>query len=253
LTAQDEAETFSSTVTIYDSLGARHNLTLNFRPVDTNADGFLDQWTYDATLPGAEVTGGVAGTPFSIGTGTLVFGPNGQITLPGANVALAIPGWNNGAGAQTVDWRLYDPTSGAGNLTGFAGPSASSSANQDGYGVGRLRTLTIDQDGLIDGVFTNGVTLQMARFALAVFNNPNGLLKNGENTFLETNGSGVATIGTANTGGRGTVSASTLELSNVDITQEFTDLIISERGYQANSRIITTTDQVMQEALNLKR
>jgi flagellar hook protein FlgE len=252
-TPQNEAEAFSTTVTIFDSLGAQHDLTLNFTPVDTNADGHLDQWNYAATVNGAEVTGGTAGTPFSVGTGTITFGPNGQLTAPGANVTLAIPGWSNNASAQNVNWQLFDPTTGAGQVTGFDGASATSSANQDGYGVGRLQTLTIGADGLISGVFSNGVTLQMARFAMAVFNNPNGLLKNGQNSFLETNGSGVATIGTANTGGRGQISASTLELSNVDVTEELTNLIISERGYQANSRTITTTDQIMQEALNLKR
>lgn len=252
LTAVDEAETFSTTITTYDSLGAAHNLSLNFRPVDTNADGVRDQWTYTVTAPGAEVVGGTAGTPFTIGSGTMTFDASGQLTAPAANVTLATPAWTNGAGAQNIDWQMFD-AAGAGIITGFSGPSAVSSTNQNGYSAGRLRTLTIDNDGLISGIFTNGVTLQLARFALATFNNPNGLLKNGGNTFLETNPSGQAIIGTANTGSRGQLTANALELSNVDITQEFTDLIISERGYQANSRIITTTDQVIQEALNLKR
>ena len=252
LTAVNEAETFATTITVYDSLGAAHNLTLNFTPVDTNADGVRDQWTYDVTAPGAEVAGGTAGTPFSIATGVITFDANGQLTAPAGNVTVTTPAWANGGAAQTIDWQLFD-SAGAGVLTGFSGPSAVSSTNQNGYSAGRLRTLTIDNDGLIAGIFTNGVTLQLARFALATFNNPNGLLKNGGNTFLETNPSGQAIIGTANTGSRGQLTANALELSNVDITQEFTDLIISERGYQANSRIITTTDQVIQEALNLKR
>ena len=251
-TTINEAETFSTTVTVYDSLGARHNLTVNFTPVDTNADGKRDAWTYTATVPGEDVAGGTAGTPRTVGSGTISFGADGKLTSPTGNVTLAIPAWSNSAAAQNVEWRLFD-TAGSGNLSGFSGASATSSTTQNGYGVGRLRTLNIDQDGLVSGVFTNGVTLQLARFALATFNNPNGLLKNGQNSYLETNTSGVATIGGANSGGRGMIAASSLELSNVDITQEFTDLIVAERGYQANSRIITTTDQVIQEALNLKR
>jgi flagellar hook protein FlgE len=251
-TAVDEAGVFSTTMSVYDSLGARHNVTLSFRPVDTNADGIRDQWTYTATVPGDDVTGGTAGTPFQIGTGTVTFDSAGKLTSPSGPVTFNTPAWTNGAAGQAVEWRLFDDAN-AGTITGFAGPSATSSTNQNGYGVGRLRTLTIDQDGLMAGVFTNGVTLDMARFALATFNNPNGLLKNGMNSYLETNASGPATVGGANSGGRGMLSANSLELSNVDITQEFTDLIVSERGYQANSRIITTTDQIMQEALNLKR
>jgi flagellar hook protein FlgE len=253
LTALDESEEFPSSITVYDSLGARHNLTLNFRPVDTDADGFLDEWTYEVTVPGDEVTGGVAGTPFVIDSGTITFNGDGTLNTPSGNVTLNVPGWNNGAGAQAIDWRLFD-SAGSGIITGYAAnDSSTSTTNQDGYGVGQLRVLTVDQDGLISGVFTNGVTLQLARFALATFNNPNGLLKAGLNSYIETNSSGPATIGAANSGGRGITRANSLELSNVDITQEFTDLIISERGYQANSRIITTTDQVIQEALNLKR
>ena len=97
------------------------------------------------------------------------------------------------------------------------------------------------------------MNIELAQLALATFNNERGLLRNGQNTFLETNGSGSATIGGPNTGGRGATVSGSLELSNVDITEQFTDLIISQRGYQANSRIITTSDEVIQESLNLKR
>jgi flagellar hook protein FlgE len=251
-TTLNESEPFSSTVTVYDSLGTRHDLTVTYTPVDTDADGFLNAWTYQVTAPGDEVVGGTTGTPSVIASGTIAFDANGNLTTPSGNVSLTIPGWTNGAAPQTIDWRLYD-ANGAGSVTGYSGASATSSATQDGYSVGELRTLGIDTEGAVSGVFTNGVTLQLAALALANFNNPNGLLKSGGNGYLETIGSGPAAVGPARSGGRGSVSASSLELSNVDITQEFTDLIISERGYQANSRVITTTDQVIQEALNLKR
>ncbi len=248
----DEAETFSTSIAIYDSLGGRHNVTLTFTPIDTDADGKQDEWQYEVTAPGDEVSGGVAGTPFVLDSGTVDFDSDGQLIAPAGNVTITVPGWTNGAGAQDVTWELYDPQ-GDGIITGFSGPSAISSSNQDGYGLGVLRTLTIEQDGLISGLFTNGASLELARVALATFNNDSGLLRDGQNAFLETNTAGLATIGSPNSGGRGIVTANTLELSNVDVTQEFTDLIISQRGYQANSRIITTTDEVMQEALNLKR
>lgn len=251
-TAQNEAQPFTSTLTVYDSLGSRHNLTFTFTPVDTDANGVRDAWTYEVTGLGDEVAGGTPGTPVVLATGTMDFDAQGRLTTPAANVAIAIPGWQNGGAAQNVTWNLYDMNN-VGNVTGYAADSASTSSSQDGYGVGTLRTLSVDPSGLFSGVFTNGVTLELARVGLASFNNANGLVRNGQNTFIETNSSGAATIGGANQGGRGAVSSNSLELSNVDMTTEFTELIISERGYQANSRIITTTDSVIQEALNLKR
>jgi flagellar hook protein FlgE len=248
----DEAETFSTSLTVFDSLGARHVLTLNIRPEDTDADGMIDQWDYEITGVGDEIAGGTAGTPYVLSSGALTFDAQGQLTAGTGNVTVSVPGWSNGAATQDIEWRLFDDT-GDSLITGFAGTSSTSSSNQDGFSVGQLRTLIVDQDGVLSGVFTNGVTLQLARFALATFNNYNGLLKSGQNSFIETVASGQATIGAASSGGRGLVRANSLELSNVDITQEFTDLIVSERGYQANSRIITTTDSVIQEALNLKR
>lgn len=252
LTTAAEADVFSTTLTAFDSLGARHDLTLTFTPTDTNADGRLDQWNYQVTVDGAEVAGGTPGTPFVLASGSLVFDAAGQLVNPSGNVTFTTPTWTNGAAAQPMSWQLFDAT-GASTITGYDGASATSTVAQDGYSAGTLRTLVITNDGQVDGVFTNGSTLHIARVALATFNNPNGLLKAGFNGFLDSTSSGSATVGAANTGGRGAIAASSLELSNVDITQELTDMITAERGYQANSRIITTTDQVIQEALNLKR
>jgi flagellar hook protein FlgE len=246
LNAQAAAE-FSTTVTIYDSLGSRHDVQLRFTPTATPGT-----WDYEISVPGAEVATGTPGTPFVLGTGTVTFDPAGLLTVPAADVVIAIPAWANGAAAQSVTWTLYDP-SGAGLLTGFDSSSTVSASNQNGHGAGELRSLLIDQNGLVSGIFANGVNLELARVALATFNNENGLLRNGQNTLVETNASGSATIGGPNSGGRGATVSGSLELSNVDITQEFTDLIISQRGYQANSRVITTSDEVIQESLNLKR
>lgn len=252
LTTADEAEAFSTTLSVFDSLGARHDLTLKFTPADTDADGNLDGWDYEISTEGAEVAGGTAGTPSILASGSLAFDANGKLSSPSGNVAFTTPAWTNGAAAQPLSWELFD-AAGASMITGYAGASATSTVNQDGYSAGTLRTLVINNDGQVDGVFTNGSTLQLARLALATFNNANGLLKAGFNGYLEATASGSATIGAANSGGRGAIASNSLELSNVDITQELTDMITAERGYQANSRIITTTDQVIQEALNLKR
>ena len=248
----NEAETFSTTVPVYDSLGGRHDVNTTFTPVDTNADGTLDQWTYDITVDGGQVTGGTAGTPFSLASGVVQFDAQGQPTAPAGNVTFNIPAWSNGAAGQAVTWNVV-ASSGAANLTGFVGTSATSSVLQDGFGVGQLSFLTVDSGGLMAGVFTNGETTPLAQVALATFNSTNGLIAVGQNNYVESQSSGPPAVGVANTGGRGALVSGALELSNVDITSEFTDLIVTERGFQANSRIITTTDQIMQEALNLKR
>src|SRR5206468_59743 len=106
-------------------------------------------------VPGAEVTGGTAGTPFVLASGTMSFDSNGKLSSPSGDVTIAVPGWTNGAAAQSVVWQLFD-TAGASLVTGYDGQSSTSAVNQNGYSAGTLRTLTVDVDGLLDGVFTNG-------------------------------------------------------------------------------------------------
>lgn len=251
-TAGDESEQFTTGISVFDSLGAEHDLTIVFTPVDTDTDGVLDQWDYEVRIPSSDLQAPTT-TPFQVlDSGTMTFDGNGVLTAPTTNVPIAIPNYSNSASAQTVEWRVLD-SAGKPVVSGYAGPSAMEGLTQDGYGVGRIRALAVDSDGLISGVFTNGQTLELAQMAVASFNNPGGLLKFGQNGFTSSLGSGPAAIGIANTGGRGEVASKTLELSNVDITEQFTDLIVAERGYQSNSRVITTQDQLLQEAINIKR
>jgi flagellar hook protein FlgE len=251
--AINEAEIFSTGVTVYDSLGVEHDLTIVCTPVDTDADGRLDQWDWEARLPAADVAGATTPPDYHVvDTGTMTFDGSGQMTAPVGNITLSIPGWTNGAQAQDVEWQLFD-NEGDPAIKSFGAPSALDNFSQDGFGTGRLQALSINDFGLISGVFTNGQTLEIAQIAVANFNNAGGLLKAGNNLFMASLGSGPAAVGEANTGGRGSISARSLELSNVDITEQFTDLIVAERGYQSNSRVITTTDQIMQEALQIKR
>ena len=138
-------------------------------------------------------------------------------------------------------------------VTQFASPSTTKAYMQDGYGMGYLESFVIDDNGVITGSYTNGQKKDLAQVALAVFSNPGGLKKTGENFFVETNNSGLANIGTPETGGRGKINSGKLEMSNVDLAEQFTDMIVTERGFQANSRSITTADQMIQELLTLKR
>ena len=239
-------DTFTASVQIYDALGAVHTATVTYTNTAPGA------WGYDISVPGAEVTGGTPGTPFSIGTGNLTFGPTGTLTAPAADVVVTSPAWANGAAATNFTWDLID-ASGTPSLTGYAGTSATSSITQNGFAAGTVNPITIDPLGRIQATIGTGRTIVIAQLALGSFNNPQGLVKLGTNGFGESEASGIPNIGVATTGGRGSVFGSALEQSNVDIAQEFTQMILAQRGYQANSRSITVADELLVETLNLKR
>ena len=152
----------------------------------------------------------------------------------------------------TINFNLFD-ANGSPLLTGFASASTVSSSKQNGYAASGLSGFTIDSSGVITGTYNNGQSQALAQLAIANFPNAEGLQKYKGSTYVSFASSGEPSIGTAGTGGRGTISGSSLEQSNVDIAQEFTNLIVAQRGYQANSRIITTTDELYQEAINIKR
>ncbi|OGL44410.1 MAG: hypothetical protein A2161_04365 [Candidatus Schekmanbacteria bacterium RBG_13_48_7] len=236
---------YSTSITVHDSLGAAHIVTFNFKNTGPGA------WDYDITASGDESTGGTPGTPFSLTTGSLSFDADGKLTAPAANPVFTTPTWVNGANTQEITWSLYSDD-GSANLTGYASASTTSFASQNGFTSGTLSSVIIGPDGTIQGLFNNGETLSMAKLAIANFNNPKGLIKSGSNNYIRGN-AGEPAIGEAESGGRGGITGGALEMSNVDLAAEFTSMIVSERGYQANSRIITTSDEMMQEVLQLKR
>ncbi len=241
---------FTTTLQVVDSLGMGHLATVTYANTGPGA------WTYDITVPGAEITGGVAGTPFNIATGTLTFDALGQLaTVDGgapADVNIVTPTWTNGAAASTMAWDLVD-AAGTGLLTGFATPSSTSSITQNGATAARLQSITVDGEGNLVGTFGSGQSVKLAQVSMAVFNNPKGLVKLGANLYGGSQSAGIANIGTAATGGRGSLIGSALEQSNVDIALEFTRMILAQRGFQANSRTITVSDELLLETLNLKR
>lgn len=244
------AATFSSPVQIFDGLGGSHTAIVTYTKTAANT------WTYNLTTddPAAVVTQPV--------NRTLVFNSSGKLLSVGGvaipalppypNPAISIAGWTDGAGATALTWNLID-TQGNSTISQFASPSSTSNTVQDGYGAGTIRSLVVDQDGIITGNFSNGQTVPLSQVAISLFNNIQGLAKTGQNYWSETLASGSSSIGLANQGGRGSTLGANLELSNVDVAEEFTKLIVSQRGYQANSRIVTTADELLQETLNLKR
>jgi flagellar hook protein FlgE len=243
--------TFTSSAQIYDALGVAHVVTVNFAKTATNA------WTYTATVPGAQVTGGTAGTPSSIGTGTLTFNSTGKLSqvnaATAADVSITSPAWANGAAATNFSWDLID-TNGAASITSYAAPSATSSTTQNGSPTGAVSSIiTINASGQLIASFGIGRTVTVGQLALGTFNNPQGLVKLGTNLYSESEASGIPSTGTAGSGGRGTLIGNALEQSNVDIATEFTQMILAQRGYQANSKLITVADEMLVDTLNLKR
>jgi flagellar hook protein FlgE len=175
-----------------------------------------------------------------------------------ANVKVPMPaaGWKDGAlsasPANDMTWSLLD-ANGVPNLTGYAAVSQTSSLTQNGQASGMVSDVSIDSIGQIVATIGAGQTVVLGQLALANFNNPGGLQKLGSNAYGETAAAGIANIGIAGAGGRGTLIGSSIEQSNVDMAQEFTQMILAQRGYQANSKSITTADQLLQETLNLKQ
>src|SRR6185436_4447808 len=244
--------THTAAVHIYDSLGKPHVATILYTKTAT-----AGQWSYEVTVPSTEATGTAgttAGTVRIGATGTVTFNGLGVLTAPVADVSLAGPTtWTNGATVNAINWDIFTGTGTTASLTSYNAASTNSSITQNGSAAGQIENVTIAPDGTIMATFGAGQTVAVAQLALANFNNPKGLLKLGSSKYGESQAAGIANVGTAGSGGRGSLVGSALEGSNVDIAQEFTQMILAQRGYQANSKTITTSDELMQDTLNLKR
>ncbi|MDH3939237.1 MAG: flagellar hook-basal body complex protein, partial [candidate division Zixibacteria bacterium] len=240
----ETADTIHTTsINVYDSQGGRHTLTLEFYKSMTQ-----NRWEWTAGTLGSEtVTAG--------GSGFVSFNPDGSLNTfdynGGASAVTINP--NNGAANMSL---AFDPGS-VGNydgLTGFgSGNHTASITGQDGYGLGILEKITIDQSGNISGIFSNGVTRILAQLMLADFTNSGGLRKAGKSMYQPTANSGEPLSGVAGETIGASISSGALESSSVDIAQEFTGMITAQRGFQANARIITTSDSMLDELVNIKR
>jgi len=243
-------DTFSTPVTIYDSLGASHILTFTFTRATGTVSAMgapISNWDYSIGISAADVSGSA-----TLQTGTLSFDGTGTLISPAADVAgIAINGFTDGASNMTFDWKLFNGTTPV--VTQVAGASSTSSAQQDGSASGTLVNFSIGADGTVTGSFSNGRTAALGQIALAEFPDVQGLQRLGDNLFTESLASGQAVIGAPGTGGRGTLSGGALELSNVDIATEFANLIVAQRAFEANAKAVTTFDQITQDTINLKQ
>jgi flagellar hook protein FlgE len=230
---------------VYDSLGSTHDVTIEF---DKTGPG---TWTYTATVPQADVTGGTG--VFQLATGTLTFNGAGQLTAPGVDIVLTAPAtWANGAIGNNITWDITPPPADKPAITSFTGTSQIVNPDQNGAAAGAAGDISVGPDGTITVKFGQE-EVAVGQLALANFNNPKGLTKLGANRYGESQSAGLPNIGTPASGGRGTLTGSAIEQSNVDIATEFTQMILAQRGYQANSRTITVSDEVLVETLQLKR
>lgn len=244
----------ATTARFFDAQGGEHNVTIQFfNRADLSpagADGAVSEWDWrvlDST--GAEIansdgTGGLTAQP------TLRFDPTGKIIEPATPPVVTVDDGDPLEFTVTFDFSTMSQLKTVQN-----GKPVSQVAldNQDGFPPGSLQSFSVSQDGLITGLFTNGLTRPLGQLALAIFPNPGGMERVGNNLWRASDNSGIPVVGTPRSGGRGIVNSGFLEQSNVDIGNEFTDLIVTQRGFQANTRVVTTVDEMLQDLIQMKR
>lgn len=262
--------TWQTSFNIYDEFGQQHDLNVSF----TRVPGTQNQWQAVVVVDGMDVTETRAGIGTTDGTtnaflvnfdnnGMLasvtdsagnITAPEGQISVQVSfNVAGATPDADGNPLRQTLNLNLGEIGSVENTVTQFAERSSTKAYEQDGYTMGYLENFKIDQSGVITGVYSNGANRTLGQIGLATFTNQGGLEKAGENTYVESNNSGTANIGVSGVAGKGKLIAGALEMSNVDLTEQFTDMIVTQRGFQASSKTIQTSDLMLETVINLKR
>ncbi len=260
---------FTSTITVYDSLGNAHVINIYYRKNQaiTTANGWPsgypalggNEWQWYAVVGASDTTSGNTEVQAQ---GTLEFNTNGALYNQSATTyPLASGGFDFTGGAtqgQVIAFDFGDDIandSGTGleGTTQFGTTSTTSYLQQDGYSAGTLKNLTINNEGLMSGIFTNGQTKNIAQIVLAKFISQEGLKKQGNSLYAESYESGQPIVTSPGNSGTGQILSNTLELSNVDLAAEFVKMIILQRGFQANSRMVSTSDDLLNELVNLKR
>lgn len=234
--------TFSTPITVYDSLGAPQVVTTQYTNTAPNT------WSYSITVPAA-ATGSASAT--TIASGTMSFDSSGNLTSPTGPIAgIDISGLTDGAAPLSLSWNLAD-SSGNPTITQQDSTSSSVSTSQNGYGVGTLKTYSVLPDGTVQGQFSNNQTLALGQIAVASFADTQGLTQTGNNDYGATFASGAAVLGRAGAGENGTVTGGSIEGSNVDLSTEFSKMIVAQQGYEANAKVLTTLNQISQATIQM--
>jgi flagellar hook protein FlgE len=241
----EDGGTYSSTQTIFDSLGNAIPLTLTF-----TKQAASQTWSLAVSVPPPNgpvtINGGA--------TETITFDTDGNLTAPATDPAISLVLSNGAATPLPINWDLFDDSGTThGDMTGFSSQSATTFQYQDGYSAGVLRGISVDENGIVTAAYSNGLFTPTYQIGLADFPSYDGLNKMGKNLYSETLHSGQPMPGIAGSGRLGSITSSAIEMSNVDLAQEFVKMITTQRAYQANSRVITTSDEILSELINIKR
>ena len=246
----EKTANFSNSMTVYDNIGTARTVTTYYNKVDNN------QWEYHVAVDGKDVEGGKPDTMYEMANGKLKFNDKGQLEekTEGKNSF----NFNKGAAQDqkiTLNWgqSIKEGGTGLDASTQFGSDSAIARHTQDGASAASLTSLSFNDKGILTAVYNNGESRDIAQVAVGKFENNEGLFKMGKNLFKESKGSGQAALGKPGESGRGEVLAKSIELSNVDIANEFVNLMTAQRNFQANAKTLTTADQMLQEVLQIKR
>ncbi|MFN7926172.1 MAG: flagellar hook protein FlgE [Bryobacteraceae bacterium] len=243
-TAGPPADSFSTSIEVFDSLGGSHVVTVKFTKNATP-----NVWDYSISFPDSDVA-----SPVTPVTGSLTFDSFGKLIDPppgAAPPAMAVAGLKDGAADLALNWSLYDGA--RPRLTQFTQPSAVSANAQNGSPPAQLIRVGVGNGGVVLAQYSNGVQSVVGQLAMASVRNPESLIAVGNNSYQLSARSALPAVGLPGTGGRGQILGGAIESSTVDIAREFTNLIVLQRGYQANARVVTTVDELSQETINLKR
>ncbi|MDX2055314.1 MAG: flagellar hook protein FlgE [Polyangiaceae bacterium] len=241
----------STSMTVYDSLGNGHSMDIYFR---NNGAG---TWEYHVIASGDEVNPAQPGRNVEIGSGTMSFNTSGALDTMTPGVPVTVD-FTNAAPGQVINLDFgsqvsVPPGTGLDGLTQFASKTSVDQQSQDGYAAGEFSGVSVTSQGVVEGLYTNGQKIPISQLGVAKFTSNDGLSRASNGLWMQTRESGEPAIGTATAGGRGAISGGALESSNVDLAEEFVDLITHQRAFAANSRTITTADEMLQETLQLKR
>ena len=239
-------DTFSTSLTTYDSLGNTIPVTITF-----TKGAAAGTWDAAASIPASAGTGATINGAASI---PITFDANGDLTAPAADATLSLNLTNGATSPQDITWDIFDDSGiSFGDITGYASASVTAFQTQDGYTSGALRGVSVDEEGVVTGSYSNGQLVPLYQVVLADFPSYWGLAKMGNNLYAESRSSGQPIPGIAGTASLGNINPSSLEMSNVDLASEFVKMMTTQRAFQANSRVITTSDEILSELINLKR
>jgi flagellar hook protein FlgE len=239
-------DTYTTAQTVYDSLGNAVPVTFTF-----TRQAAAQTWTVTGSIPASAGTAVTFGGSASM---NIVFDDAGIMTSPAANVTTALTLTNGADTPLSMNWAFEDASGNSyGDVTGYASASGTTFQYQDGYPAGMLRGISVDETGVVTASYSNGEMTPLYQIALVDFPSYDGLTKMGKNLYAASLDSGQALVGVAGTGRLGSVAPNSLEMSNVDLAEEFVKMITTQRAFQANSKVITSSDEILQELINIKR